>query len=144
MDEDTRRDAGPRHAEDHEGRSLMDWFGVKQWLSVGTGLGMDALHVHAGVLLQVAAALVLRRRLSSPLPWLLLLLFVLANEFYDYGYEIWRDRAAQRAEALRDSWNTMLLPTLILLLARYAPQLFVGRPAPAAEAPSADPGEPRR
>lgn len=113
----------------------MDWFEVKQWLSLGTGLGMDALHVHAGVLLQVAAALLLRRRLSSPLPWLLVLLLVLANEYYDYGHEIWRDRGAQRAEALRDGWNTMLLPTLILLLARYAPRLF-------AAPPSADPGEP--
>ena len=118
----------------------MDWFEVKQWLSAGTGLGMDALHVHAGVLLQAAAALVLRRRLSSPLPWLLLLLLVLANEVYDYGHEIWRDREAQRAESLRDAWNTMLLPTLLLLLARYAPQLFA-RPATAG-APSADPGEP--
>lgn len=119
----------------------MDWFEIKHWLSLSTGLGMDALHVHAGILLQVAAALVLRRRLSSPLPWLLVLLLVVGNEYYDYGYEIWEDRAGQRAEALRDSWNTLLLPTLILLLARYAPQLFAPRP-PSTEPSAADPGQP--
>ena len=120
----------------------MDWYGIKQWLSLSTGLGMDALHVHAGVLLQLLAALVLRRRLASPLPWLLVLLFVVANEYHDYGYEIWRDRAAQRAEAFRDSWNTLLLPTLIMVLARYAPQLFA-EPRRAAPEPAsaADTGE---
>ena len=119
----------------------MDWFALKQWLSLTTGLGMDALHVHAGVLLQILAALLLRRRLSSPLPWLLVLILVLANEYHDYGYEIWRDRVAQRGEAMRDTWNTMLLPTLLLLLARYAPRLIAAPDAPTRSAP--DPGETR-
>jgi hypothetical protein len=115
----------------------MDWFQFKQMLSVATGLNMDALHVHAGLLAQIVAALLLRRRLSSPWPWLVVLLLVVANEYYDYRYEVWPDRGEQRAEGVRDAWNTLLLPTLIMLLVRFAPRLFV---EPAADA-SADPGQ---
>ena len=116
----------------------MDWYLVKQWLSSQTGLGMDALHVHAGVLLQLLAALVLRRRLSSPWPWLVVLAFVAANEWHDYHFEVWEDRAGQREESVRDTWNTLLLPTLLLLLARFAPGFFSG---PAVAAPAAAPAD---
>jgi hypothetical protein len=30
---------------------------------------------------------------------------------------------------VQDLWNTMLLPTVLMLLARYAPQLMTGRAA---------------
>ena len=114
----------------------MDWFHFKQMLSVASGLNMDALHVHAGILCQILAALLLRRRLSSPWPWLVVLLLVVANEYYDYRYETWPDRGEQRAEAVRDTWNTLLLPTLVMLLVRFAPRLF------GASGVSADAGEP--
>jgi hypothetical protein len=115
----------------------MDWFQFKQMLSIASGLNMDALHVHAGVLCQIAAALLTRRRLSSALPWLVVFVLVVANEYYDYRYEVWPDRGEQRAESIRDAWNTLLLPTLILLLARFVPRLFA---APGASAEAGDPG----
>jgi hypothetical protein len=102
----------------------MNWFHLKVWLAQTSGLHMDALHVHAGILLQVAAALVLRRSLASPLPWLVVLIAVLTNEIYDFNYEVWPDRWEQVMEGFRDSWNTLLLPTLFLLLTRFAPRLF--------------------
>ena len=118
----------------------MDWYGVKEWLEYWSGLDMDSLHVHAGVLGQLGAALVLRRPIRSVVPWLLVLAAALANEAYDFQYEIWPDRSAQLDGGIRDIWNTMLLPTVLLLLARFYPRVFVGKPA--AEARSApDPGE---
>jgi hypothetical protein len=93
---------------------------------------MDSLHVHVGVLAQIAVALVLRRRLSSIWPWLAVAAAVLANEAYDYRYETWPTRSDQVREGAKDLWNTMLLPTVLLLLARYAPGLF--RAAPSADA----------
>lgn len=114
----------------------MDWNQVKHWLEAASGLDMDSLHVHAGVLVQVAAALMLRRRLSSPWPWLVSAAIVLANEVYDYHYEIWEDRDAQFAESVQDTWNTLLLPTLLLLLVRFVPGLFCA-PAPEPEPDSA-------
>jgi ABC-type uncharacterized transport system permease subunit len=116
----------------------MDWFQLKQSLTLWTGLHMDALHVHVGVLAQLLAAIVLRRSLASPLPWLALLVALCANEAFDLAYEIWPNRDEQWAESIRDGWNTMLLPTLLLLLSRFAPGLLVRRPALA----EPDEGEP--
>src|SRR5687768_16086511 len=107
----------------------------------GSGLDMDALHVHAGVLGLILLALLLRRPLSSLLPWLVMFAAALANELYDLHYEVWpdHDRGRQIGEGVRDLWNTMLLPTMILLLARFRPRLFTGRGAkPEGSAP--DPG----
>lgn len=115
----------------------MDWHQVKQWLSGASGLDMDSLHVHAGVLGQIAIAFLLRRRLSSLWPWLAVAAAVLANEAYDFSYERWPNRWQQVGESVRDLWNTLLLPTVILLLARHAPGLFAAPAAPSA----ADPGE---
>jgi hypothetical protein len=118
----------------------MDWHHAKEWLTAASGLDMDALHVHAGVLIQIGAALLLRRRLSSPIPWLIVLAFTAANEIYDYRDEAWPDRAMQRAEGYRDAWNTMLIPTLLMLLARFAPRLFTGPSSDVAEHLPDDPG----
>ena len=115
----------------------MAWSEIKYWLSEASGLDMDALHVHAGILCQLAFALLLRRRLSNPIPWLLVLLLALGNEYYDWTREVWTDRARQRGEGIIDLWNTMLLPTVLMLAARFLPGLFrAGAPKP----DSADPG----
>ena len=115
----------------------MDWFQLKQSISIFTGLHMDALHVHVGVIAQLLTAAAMRRSVASPWPWLLLLLAVLANEGFDLAYEVWPNRDGQIAESVRDSWNTMLLPTLLLLASRLAPRLLVRPPAEGSEPDSA-------
>ena len=104
----------------------MDWHGFKEWLETASGLDMDALHVHAGILCQLIAAAAVRRSLRHPLPWLIVLAAVILNEAYDLHYEIWPTRGDQWAESIKDGWNTMLLPTVMLLLARFAPRLLTG------------------
>jgi hypothetical protein len=99
----------------------MNWWEIKQFVEAFTGLHMDALHVHGGVLGLILAALVLRRPLASPWPWLVVLAATLANEWFDLTYEIWPDRRMQYDEAVRDIWNTMLLPTVLLLFGRFLP-----------------------
>lgn len=109
----------------------MDWYLIKMEVVRATGLDMDALHVHVGVLAQLLTAAVLRVRLSSPWPWLLVLLAAGANEWFDLAYEIWPTREQQYAESIKDVWNTMLLPTVLLALARWAPGLLTHpRPTP--------------
>ena len=100
---------------------------MKLWVEQSTGLNMDALHVHAGVLAQLGFALLLRRSVASAWPWLLLLAVQVANEWWDLTYEIWPTRDEQWAESIRDTWNTMLLPSILMLMARFAPGLFTGR-----------------
>jgi len=111
----------------------MNWYETKEWVEHALGLHMDALHIHAGVLGQLLAAAVLRRPLRSPIPWLAVLAALVANEIYDLTFEAWpgEQRQWQYAEGIKDAWNTMLLPTVLLLAARFAPGLLVGRAMPA-------------
>jgi hypothetical protein len=105
----------------------MDWHSFKDWLETASGLDMDALHIHAGILCQLIASLILRRSLRSPVPWLVVLGAVIVNEYYDLTYEYWPNRADQWAESVKDGWNTLLLPTALMLLARFLPNLLTGR-----------------
>lgn len=114
----------------------MDWYVIKMEIVRATGLHMDALHVHLGVIGQLLAVLVLRVRVSSLWPWLLLLAATLANEWFDLAYEIWPTRDQQYAESVKDVWNTLLLPTLLLVLARWGPALFAPTAAAGAPPPS--------
>lgn len=127
----------------------MSWSEIKYWLADASGLSMDALHVHAGVLAQLLVAMLTKRRLASPIPWLVVALLALGNEYYDLEREAWTDRAAQRLESLTDLWNTMLLPTVLLAAARFAPGRIsrtgsaAPPPAPASgRAPSVPDGKP--
>ncbi len=96
----------------------------KIYLSEISGLSQDALHIYLALGMQLAAALALRRPISHPLPWLCVLAVLVANEAADLFAERGRLREWQVLGGLRDLWNTMALPTMLLLLARYAPSLM--------------------
>ena len=86
---------------------------LKEGLSDATGATEDLLHVHFGLLIFVAAALLLRRRMHSNWPVGLVWAFALANEAVDYfaaGYRL--------DTSVLDVLNTVLWPTILHLLAR--------------------------
>jgi hypothetical protein len=86
---------------------------LKQGLSAATGASEDLLHVHFGLLIFVAAALLLRRRMHSNWPVGLVWAFALANEAVDYfatGYAL--------DTSLLDVLNTVVWPTVLHLVAR--------------------------
>ncbi|GAA4017951.1 hypothetical protein GCM10022280_16620 [Sphingomonas swuensis] len=85
---------------------------------------MDTLHVLGGVILQLVLALLLRTSIASWRPWTVLLLLELANETYDLWFERWPSLPMQLVEGLRDLIGTMLLPTLLMLVARRRPWLL--------------------
>ena len=89
---------------------------------------MDSLHVLAGVMLQLAAARVMRTSVADFRPWLLVLGLELANEAYDLLVEHWPDPGMQWGEGLKDVLLTMFLPTILLLVARHRSGLLAGRP----------------
>ncbi|HEY0044557.1 MAG TPA: hypothetical protein VGB62_08415 [Allosphingosinicella sp.] len=118
----------------------MEWVQVKEAVEAWTGLERDALHVYAAVGVHVIAALVSRRPLSHIFPWLCVLAVEIANEsadlFIDPIIEQWEVEGA-----IHDLWNTMLIPTLLLLLTRFAPgvavDVAVGRGHLSTEKPAA-------
>lgn len=103
------------------------WYEVKELVRHSTGWPMDTLHVMGGVLLQLVLAALLRTSLASKWPWLIVLLLELANEAYDLWFERWPSLPMQVGEGLRDLIGTMLLPTILLWVARNRPRLLSGR-----------------
>lgn len=88
--------------------------GAKAWLVVSTGATEDLLHVHAGLLIFVLAALVLRRKMRSPIPLALVAFFAVLNEAFD----LLAGGTHQALEPYVDIANTMFWPTVLFLLAR--------------------------
>ena len=107
----------------------MDSEVIKAAIAAWTELERDALHIYAAFLIQLGSAAMLRRTVASPWPWLIVLAFALLNEWLDMSgdklIEEWEKEAA-----LHDLWNTMLLPTLLMLVVRFAPRLLVADPPP--------------
>ena len=84
-----------------------------------TGLTRDALHVHAGMLVFVLSAAILRKSLASPWPWLVAMAVACGMEALDavdgiVSYGHWRVRAS-----VHDVVNTMLWPTVLAVLCRF-------------------------
>lgn len=102
----------------------VDWAAIKTIITEGTGLSRDALHLLTGLGLYLLLTALLPRRSWPALPWLLILIAGLANEWADYLHETW---PGQWRESLKDMITTLALPTLLILLGRFAPSLLVGR-----------------
>lgn len=90
----------------------------KQIIISVTDLAKDALHVHVGLLVFFAAALLLRWSLGSGKPWAAALVAALAGEIWDQASLVSSGAAPNLAPSWHDIWNTMLWPTIITLLAR--------------------------
>lgn len=77
------------------------------------GISSDAVHVHIGIALWLASALVLRRSLRSPLPLLVVLAAELANEVLDrLFWGQWQD------DTLADVAHTSGWPLVLCLALR--------------------------
>jgi hypothetical protein len=87
---------------------------MKAFLERASSVSMDAMHVIGGVVLFVAFAVLLRRPITSWLPWVCLLMVVFVNELADLTVEKWPNPAEQFGEAAKDVLLTMLLPTLLM------------------------------
>ena len=87
---------------------------AKRQLAEITGAAEDLLHVHAGLLIFVLAALVLRKKMRSPIPLALVYLFALLNEVID----ALAGGSANPLEPYVDFANTIFWPTILFLLAR--------------------------
>jgi hypothetical protein len=108
----------------------MKWGGVKLAAERFFGLTADAMHVHVSILLLLFFALVTRRRLYHPMPWCLLLLTELVNEFIDLNQPSGSVENNLPA-SVHDMLNTMFLPTVLIvaLRLRNGPLRFM-RPDP--------------
>ncbi len=90
----------------------------------GTGMADSLLHVHAGMAVLLATRVITGRRLSTPVPLLVVALAEFGNELLDrlhYGSWRWGDTSL-------DIVNTMFWPTMLFLGLRIRNRLE-GKPA---------------
>lgn len=99
------------------------WYDAKLVIERSATVSSDAMHVIAGVMLQILGALIFRRPLSSWRPWLLVAILTLFNETVDLWAERWPVIAMQVGEGLKDLFLTLLLPTVLMLAFRLSPSL---------------------
>jgi hypothetical protein len=88
---------------------------AKSDLSLILGASEDLLHIHAGLLIFFASALLFRRRMRSRIPIALVWVFAFGNELVDAFSP---GASASRWEPAADVANTVVWPTLLFLLAR--------------------------
>ena len=97
----------------------MDFADFKIWIGDYTGLEKDALHIHGALALYLLAMFAFRQTRRSRFPWLFVLFVELANEAYDLWHQEAHGEPARWDASVKDLWNTMLWPTVLLLVGRY-------------------------
>lgn len=103
---------------------LLSWQEAKLFLKHSIAFSTDSVHVIAGVVIMLAAALWLRKPVSHSTPWLVVLGFAGLNEFVDLYLHQWPSAAIQYGEGVKDLLLTMLLPSLVLVTSRRYPRIY--------------------
>ena len=106
---------------------MQSWHQGKLFIEHTISISHDSLHVIVGVLLWLVIALIVRKPISSWLPWSWLFAIILWNETVDLWVEQWPDPGRQYGEGAKDVLLTMIVPTVLLFARRLRPDLF--RPA---------------
>ena len=96
----------------------IEWQTWKTALEDHLHLSRDAMHVHASVLIFLIACLVLNARPRDWRPWLVVLTVQLVNEAFDARAMILDDGVIYIWASVKDTVNTMILPTIFLVVAR--------------------------
>lgn len=105
------------------GVDMTQWTAWKRDLVGLTDLDRDALHIYVGVIVQVAVAVLTRRKLGDWLPWLVVAAVAVLIEGADIYAEVWPSAVMQGGKAVHDIVNTLAIPTFLLVLSRRWPQL---------------------
>ena len=108
----------------------MTWFEAKMFLEHSVSVSPDALHVIAGAIIFLVCARLFRCSISSWRVWGALLFLNFFNEFVDLWAERWPDPARQYGQGMKDLVLTMSVPTILVLVARFAPTLLAPTSTP--------------
>ena len=107
------------------------WHRSKVLIEDSVTVSHDLLHVVFGLLVWLFFACALRISFTSRTAWLWVFAVTLWNETADLwteqwpdGAEYWPNRQTQYVEGVKDILLTMLVPTFIVAVARFRPQLF--------------------
>lgn len=100
----------------------------KVFLVDHTGLAKDTLHIYVALAVFLGSCLIFRWKTRQWQPWALVLAVAVAGEAWDMQGALERDWPLQWDASWKDLWNTMLVPTVLLVLSRTT-TIFGARPA---------------
>jgi len=83
------------------------------------GLAKDALHVYVALIVFLAVCRLFRWPVSSWKPWLAVLAVTVFGEALDLRHSLAKGYPIELGYHWTDLWNTMLVPTVLMLAARY-------------------------
>lgn len=92
------------------------WSEAKSALTAASGMTENLLHVHIGLAIFVVAALLLRRRMRSPVPLAIVVALAFLNEVADFA----EAGPWDPLESGLDFANSVVWPAILFLLARRA------------------------
>ena len=95
---------------------VLDWEAAKNWLSSEFHVSHAVLHIHVGLAICLLTSLLLRRPLSSVLPWLVVVMLELANEASDFTRYYVSGWPWTATNTIEDIVNTLFWPTVLLVL----------------------------
>ncbi|WP_298466812.1 hypothetical protein [uncultured Erythrobacter sp.] len=99
------------------------------------GLAKDALHVYVALIVFLVVCRLVRWPASSWKPWLVVLAVAVLGEVLDLRHTLSMGYTVRLDYHWTDLWNTMLVPTVLVLVARYT-NVFERRPTAEAGDPS--------
>lgn len=91
---------------------------LKIFLVSHTGLAKDALHIYVSLAIFLGSCLIFKWKTRQWQPWCLVLAAALAGEAWDLLSTVSRNGPPQWDESWKDLWNTILVPTMLLVLSR--------------------------
>lgn len=97
---------------------LTEFHAAKLYVVEVTGLARDTLHLHFGLALMLIVALLFRRSLASPWPWLSVVLFAALGEYLDRRDSLALGAPWSVAESVKDFLNTLFWPTMLVVLTK--------------------------
>lgn len=83
-------------------------------------LAKDALHIYVALAVFVGACLLFGWKARDWKPWLLVLLTAIIGEAWDIRDSLSSNDPIYPWANWKDIWNTMLLPTVLMLTARFS------------------------
>ena len=107
---------------------LLDWQDKKSALIEHANLSRDALHVYAALLIFLGGCWLFKWKPCEWKPWLLVLAVQTVNEVFDMRLSYEDDGVVWIWANIKDMINTMALPTIFMIVARYS-GIFNAEPA---------------
>lgn len=103
-----------------------------------THLAKDALHIYVALGVFFGSCLLFGWKARHWRPWLLVLVAALLGEAWDLAEASDSNDPVDKAGHIKDVWNTLLVPTVLMVLARFS-TVFADPIASGDEAEVADP-----